>query len=130
MRAMTFYALLAIGVGAALGAWLRWGLGLWLNSLLPELPPGTLAANLIGGYLIGLAVAFFMQHPGLSPEWRLFIITGFLGGLTTFSTFSAETVTLLLRGQYAWGVAIILAHLAGSLLMTVLGIHTFKMLQS
>ncbi|HEY6095876.1 MAG TPA: fluoride efflux transporter CrcB [Gallionellaceae bacterium] len=127
---MTFYALLAIGVGAALGAWLRWGLGLWLNSLLPELPPGTLAANLIGGYLIGLAVAFFMQHPGLSPEWRLFIITGFLGGLTTFSTFSAETVTLLLRGQYAWGVAIILAHLAGSLLMTVLGIHTFKMLQS
>ena len=130
MRAMTFYALLAIGVGAALGAWLRWGLGLWLNSLLPELPPGTLAANLIGGYLIGLAVAFFMQHPGLSPEWRLFIITGFLGGLTTFSTFSAETVTLLLRGQYAWGSAIIITHLGGSLLMTVLGIQTFKWMQS
>jgi CrcB protein len=127
---MTLYALLAIGLGAALGASLRWGLGLWLNPALPELPPGTLVANLIGGYLIGLAVAFFMQHPGLSPEWRLFIITGFLGGLTTFSTFSAETVTLLLRGQYAWGMAIILVHVAGSLLMTVLGIHTFKLLHS
>ncbi|HEU0187329.1 MAG TPA: fluoride efflux transporter CrcB [Gallionellaceae bacterium] len=127
---MTFYALLAIGLGAALGAWLRWGLGLWLNPALPELPPGTLAANLIGGYLIGLAVAFFMQHPGLSPEWRLFIITGFLGGLTTFSTFSAETVTLLLRGQYAWGATIIAAHLAGSLLMTVLGMQTYKLLHS
>ena len=127
---MTLYAFLAIGLGAAIGAWLRWGLGLWLNPVLPELPPGTLAANLIGGYLIGLAVAFFMQHPGLSPEWRLFIITGFLGGLTTFSTFSAETVTLLLRGQYAWGATIIVAHLAGSLLMTVLGIHTYKLLHS
>lgn len=126
---MLIYSFLAIGVGAACGAWLRWGLGLWLNPLLPELPPGTLAANLIGGYLIGLAVAFFMQHPGLSPEWRLFIITGFLGGLTTFSTFSAETVTLLLRGQYAWGLGIIAGHLGGSLLMTVLGIQTFKWLQ-
>ncbi len=127
---MTIYALLAIGIGAAFGAWLRWGLGLWLNPALPELPLGTLAANLGGGYLIGLAVAFFLQHPGLSPEWRLLIITGFLGGLTTFSTFSAETVTLLLRGQYAWSVGIIAAHLGGSLLMTVLGIQTFKWLHS
>ena len=90
--------LIAIGLGAAFGAWLRWGLGLWLNPLFSELPLGTLSANLIGGYLVGLAVAFFMQQPGLSPEWRLFVITGFLGGLTTFSTFSAETVALLLRG--------------------------------
>ncbi len=91
-----------------------------------ELPPGTLAANLIGGYLIGVSIAFFMQHPGISPEWRLFIITGFLGGLTTFSTFSAETVTLLMRGQYAWASGIVAAHLGGSLLMTILGIQTFK----
>lgn len=109
---------------------MRWGLGLWLNPALPELPIGTLAANLIGGYLIGLAVAFFMQHPGLSSEWRLLIITGFLGGLTTFSTFSVETVTMLMRGQYAWGMGIIAAHLGGSLLMTLLGIQTFKWMQS
>jgi CrcB protein len=126
---MLIYSFLAIGIGAALGAWARWGLGLWLNSSLPELPLGTLSANLIGGYLIGLAIAFFLQHPSVSPEWRLFIITGFLGGLTTFSTFSAETVTLLLRGQYAWGAGIIAAHLGGSLLMTVMGIQTVKWLQ-
>ncbi|MBI3480529.1 MAG: fluoride efflux transporter CrcB [Nitrosomonadales bacterium] len=127
---MLIYSFFAIGLGAALGAWLRWGLGLWLNPALPELPFGTLAANLIGGYLIGLAVAFFAQYPAVSAEWRLFIITGFLGGLTTFSTFSAETVTLLLRGQYVWGSAIIAAHLGGSLLMTVLGIQTFKWLHN
>jgi len=127
---MLIYSCLAVGFGAALGAWLRWGLGLWLNPVLPELPLGTLAANLVGGYLVGLAVAFFTQHPGLSPELRLLIITGFLGGLTTFSTFSAETVTLLLRGQYAWGSAIIVTHLGGSLLMTVFGIQTFRWLQT
>src|SRR5512135_2905561 len=126
---MSFYALIAISLGAASGALLRWGFGLWLNPLLPQLPPGTLAANLLGGYLIGLAVAFFELHQGLSPEWRLLIITGFLGGLTTFSTFSAETVTLLMREQYAWGIAIISAHLGGSLLMTVLGMQTFKWMQ-
>jgi fluoride exporter len=125
---MSYSAFLAVGLGAALGAWLRWGLGLLLNPVLPELPPGTLAANLIGGYLIGLSIAFFIQYPALSPEWRLLIITGFLGGLTTFSTFSAETVTLLLRGQYAWATGIIVMHLGGSLLMTVLGIQTFKYL--
>jgi CrcB protein len=127
---MMIYSFLAIGIGAACGAWLRWGLGLWLNPALPEMPLGTLAANMIGGYLIGLSIAFFMQHPGLSPEWRLLVITGFLGGLTTFSTFSAETVTLLLRGQYLWGTSIIVAHLGGSLLMTVLGIQTFKWLNN
>ena len=125
---MLIYSFLAVGAGAAIGAWLRWGFGLWLNPALPELPLGTLSANLLGGYLIGLAVAFFMQHPELSPEWRLFIITGFLGGLTTFSTFSAETMTLLARGQYAWSMAIIATHLGGSLLMTALGIQTFKWL--
>lgn len=126
---MTFYAFIAVGLGAAIGAWLRWGMGLWLNPVLPQLPLGTLAVNLIGGYFIGLAVAFFMQHPGLSPEWRLFIITGVLGGLTTFSTFSAETVASLVRGQYAWSLAIVAAHLSGSLLMTLLGMQTFKWLQ-
>ena len=126
---MTLYAFIAVGLGAAIGSWLRWGLGLWLNQTLSELPLGTLSANLVGGYLIGLSVAFFMQHPGLSPEWRLLIITGFLGGLTTFSTFSAETVTLLARGQYAWSMVIIAAHLGGSLLMTVLGIQTIKWIQ-
>jgi len=125
---MLIYSFLAVGVGAAIGAWIRWGLGLWLNPAMPELPFGTLAANLLGGYLIGLALAYFIQHPGLSPEWRLLVITGFLGGLTTFSTFSAETVTLMMRGQYAWGAAIIVSHLGGSLLMTVLGIQTFKWL--
>ena len=125
---MLTYSFVAVGVGAAIGAWLRWVFGLWLNPVLPELPLGTLSANLLGGYLIGLAVAFFMQHPSLSPEWRLFIITGFLGGLTTFSTFSAETMTLLARGQYAWSMAIIATHLGGSLLMTALGMQTFKWL--
>ena len=126
---MTLYAFIAVGLGSAIGAWLRWGLGLWLNPAVPQLPLGTLAANLIGAYLIGLVVAFFIQHPGLSPEWRLLIITGFLGGLTTFSAFSVETVTLLVRGQYAWGIAIISAHLGGSLVMTILGMQTFKWLQ-
>lgn len=125
---MTPYALLAVAVGAAVGAWLRWGFGAWFNPLLPDLPLGTLFANLLGGYLVGLAVAYFMQHPEVSPEWRLLIITGFLGGLTTFSAFSAETVTLLARGQYAWSAAIVAAHLGGSLLLTVLGMQTFKWL--
>ena len=125
---MTFLAIIAISAGAAMGALLRWGFGLFLNPLLPQLPLGTLAANLVGGYLIGLSIAFFELHQGLAPEWRLLIITGFLGGLTTFSTFSAETVTLLMREQYAWGLAIISAHLGGSLLMTVAGIHTMKWL--
>jgi CrcB protein len=123
---MMLYAFVAVGLGSALGAWLRWGLSVWLNSTLTELPLGTLAANLVGGWLVGVAVAFFMQHSELSPEWRLFVITGFLGGLTTFSTFSAETVKLLMQGQYAWSLAIIAAHLGGSLLMTILGIQTFK----
>ncbi len=123
---MGFYSFLAVGAGAALGAWLRWGLGAWLNPLLPSLPMGTLSANLLGGYLVGLAVAGFAQHPGLGPEARLLIITGFLGGLTTFSTFSAEAVHLLTRGEFGWATAHMGFHLAGSLAMTMLGMWTVK----
>ena len=125
---MGIYAVLAVGTGAALGAWLRWGLGMMLNPVFPTLPLGTLAANLGGGFLIGMAVEYFHHNSLLPPEARLFLITGFLGGLTTFSTFSAETVTLLLREQYGWACAIIFSHLAGSLAMTVLGILTLKWL--
>jgi CrcB protein len=123
---MGLISFLAVGVGAAVGAWLRWGLGLWLNTTFPTLPMGTLASNLIGGYLVGMAVAFFAQHPGLSPDMRLFVITGFLGGLTTFSTFSAEAVTLVSRSEYGWALVHVSAHLAGSLVLTVLGIITVK----
>lgn len=120
-------AFLAIGMGAAFGAWLRWGLGLWLNPVFPTIPYGTLAANLGGGYLIGVAIAFFLQHPGLPPEWRLFIITGFLGGLTTFSTFSAEVFTLISRGQIGWAMLAAGLHLFGSLLMTGLGVWSYQL---
>jgi CrcB protein len=115
-------SVLSIFVGAGLGALSRWGLGERLNPLLPSLPLGTLAANLLGGLLVGLAVAWFGRHPGLPPEARLLIITGFLGGLTTFSTFSAEVVTLLARGEYGWGLAAVFAHLVGSLALTAVGL--------
>lgn len=123
---MNAVGLVAVGAGAAIGAWLRWALSLGLNVVLPNLPLGTLAANLIGGFLIGVAVELFTLHPVLPPEIRLFVITGFLGGLTTFSTFSAEAVALLQRDQYGWAFALISAHLLGSLLMTVLGIATVR----
>jgi CrcB protein len=113
---------LAVFVGAGLGALLRWGLGARLNPVFPTLPLGTLAANLMGGFLVGVAVAWFGRHAGVPPELRLFLITGFLGGLTTFSTFSAEVVSLLARGEYGWGLAAAGAHLAGSLALTALGI--------
>ncbi|MBA3904254.1 MAG: fluoride efflux transporter CrcB [Rhodocyclaceae bacterium] len=119
---------LAVGGGAALGAWLRWGLGVALNPFFPTIPLGTLAANLIGGYLVGFAVALFHHHAGLSPELKLFLITGFLGGLTTFSTFSAEVVALLERAQYGWALTAAGGHLLGSLAMTALGIVTFTVL--
>jgi len=115
---------LAIGIGAALGAWSRWLLGLALNPLLVMLPLGTLAANLIGGYLVGVAVGVFHLNSGLSPALKLFIITGFLGGLTTFSTFSAEVVERLLAHQIGWALGLAGVHLAGSLLMTYLGLLT------
>ncbi|MGB8856357.1 MAG: fluoride efflux transporter CrcB [Burkholderiales bacterium] len=122
---MAYYGVLAVGLGAAIGAWLRWTLAS-LNPLVAGLPIGTLVANLIGGYLVGLAVGYFADHAGLAPEFRLFVITGFLGGLTTFSTFSAETVYLLIRAQYGWALLQVFSHLAGSLLLTVLGMQTYK----
>lgn len=123
-------AFVAVGVGAALGAWLRWGLSAALNAVVPNLPLGTLLSNLIGGYLVGIAVEVLVHHSVLTPEWRLFIITGFLGGLTTFSSFSAEAVQLLQRGQYAWFAALLAAHVAGSIVMTLLGIATVRALSS
>jgi CrcB protein len=115
-------AILSISVGAALGAILRWLLSVSLNLLFPALPPGTLVANLLGAYLIGVALAVFAANPQLAPEWRLLVVTGFLGGLTTFSTFSAEAVALLQLGRWAWSLAHMASHLAGSLLMTALGL--------
>ena len=117
---------LAVGIGAALGAWLRWFFGVTLNAINPNLPYGTLAANLVGGYLVGVAVEYFSQQGGLSVEMRLFVITGFLGGLTTFSSFSAEAVGLLMENRYAWAILLISSHLLGSIIMTVLGIFTVR----
>lgn len=122
-------SILAISAGASLGAVLRWLLGTSLNALFPAIPPGTLLANLIGGYLIGIAVAFFSQQAGLAPEWRLFVITGFLGGLTTFSTFSAEVTTLLQQGRLMWAGGAIAVHVLGSLAATLAGLATFAFLQ-
>ena len=123
-----FAGILAVGAGAALGAWLRWALAAWLNPRVPHFPLGTLAANLVGGYLVGFAVAYFAARHELAPQMRLFVITGFLGGLTTFSTFSSEVIDLLGRGEYATGGSLAFAHLAGSLLLTVAGIATFRAL--
>lgn len=117
---------LAVGVGATLGAWLRWGLGVLLNPVHSQLPLGTIAANLGGGFIIGLSVAFFNAHPGLAPEWRLMLITGFLGALTTFSTFSAEAMLLLQRGEYLWALGHSAAHLVGSILCCTLGFALYR----
>lgn len=113
---------LAIFVGAGLGALLRWALGLALNPVFPTVPLGTLAANVLGGLMIGLAMGFFAQFESLPPTVRLAVTTGFLGGLTTFSTFSAETVTLVLRAEYLWAGVLVFTHLALSLLATLGGI--------
>lgn len=121
---MNFYSFLAVGLGAAVGAWLRWGLGLALNAIFPLLPLGTLVANLIGGFLVGVAVTVFHLHSDLPPQLKLFVITGLLGGLTTFSSFSAEVVALIQRSEYAWACGAVALHLGGSLLLTGLGIYT------
>jgi CrcB protein len=119
---------LAIAIGATLGAWLRYALGVAMNAIVPELPFGTLAANLGGGFIIGLAVAFFASNPALPPAWRLFAITGFLGGLTTFSTFSAESMSLLQNGQYAWAAMHVTVHVIGSIGLCFAGFATYKAL--
>ena len=121
---------LAVGLGAACGAWLRWGLALWLGTLHGMLNLGTVAANLIGGYLVGIALGFFAASPHLSPEWRLFIITGFLGGLTTFSSFSGESVLLMQRGDYGWALAHTALHLLGSIACCIAGFATWRALAS
>ncbi len=118
---MSFSGFIAVGGGAAAGAWLRWWLGMLLNPIFPTLPLGTLAANLLGGWLMGLAMGFLSHYESLPPEMRLLLTTGFLGGLTTFSTFSAETATLILREQYGWTAVTIAAHVIGSVLMTLVG---------
>ena len=118
-------SILAISLGAALGALLRWVLGDKLNALFPTIPPGTLVANLIGAYVVGLAIAFFASYTALAPEWRLLIITGFCGGLTTFSTFSAELIPLLQQGRLSWALSAVALHVVGSVLFTFAGIATF-----
>jgi CrcB protein len=122
-------SIVAVCIGSSVGALLRWWLGMNFNSLLPNIPPGTLAANLLGAYVVGAAVAFFALNPAVSPEWRLLLITGFCGGLTTFSTFSAEMVNLLQQGRGLWACAAAAAHLGGSLLMTFAGIGTVNWLR-
>ncbi len=112
---------LAVGVGAALGAWLRWALGVWLNLADHALPLGTLLVNVVGGLLVGVAVAWFARNPDLAAEWRLFAITGFLGALTTFSTFSIESFGLIARGAFGWALAHSALHLFGSLAAAALG---------
>ena len=121
---------LAMSIGAALGALLRWALGLKLNAVLAVIPFGTVAANLLAAYVIGLATAYFATAGNLSPEWKLLIITGFCGGLSTFSTFSVEIVTMLQRQQFAWAAGSIALHVTGSVLMTFAGLATWHVLRA
>lgn len=121
-------AVIAISVGAGLGALLRWQLGLRLNEIFPALPPGTLVANMVGGYIIGVAIALFANFSDIAPEWRLFVITGFCGGLTTFSTFSAEVINLLQAGRYGWAATSIATHVGASLIATILGLLSWEVL--
>ena len=118
---------LAVGVGAAVGAWMRWWLSVLLNPVIPALPLGTLVANLVGGYLMGIAMAVLQHSQTLSPELRLLVTTGFLGGLTTFSAFSAEATTLLSQNQYGWFAALVAAHVVGSILMTIAGVASVRL---
>lgn len=125
---MSYSGFLAVGIGGVLGCWLRWVLSILLNPLFPTLPLGTLAANLIGGLLMGCVLGIFDHFQTLPPELRLFIATGFLGGLTTFSTFSAESTTLLLRQQYLWFAGHVAVHLIGSIALTITGIALMRAL--
>ncbi len=127
---MTLSGFFAVGLGAACGAWLRWLFGIFLNPLFANILLGTLTANLVGGFLIGVAVEYFVHHDSIPPEWRLFVIVGFLGGLTTFSSFSAEAVELLSDRDFLWSFVLVASHLVGSLAMTYLGILTARTLQA
>ena len=122
-------AVFAISLGASVGALMRWQLGLWLNEHFSTLPPGTLVANILGGYIIGLAIAYFAHASDLSPEWRLLVITGFCGSLTTFSTFSAEVVTLLQAGRIGWAATTIAVHISSSLVATIAGLFTWEIIR-
>ena len=121
-------SVIAIAIGAALGALLRWALSMALNSVWPVIPLGTLAANLVGGLLIGVANEFFRHYAGLAPEWRLFVITGFMAGLTTFSTFSMETATLIQSRELATAAFEIGIHVTGSVCLTLLGVVLVRFL--
>jgi len=123
---MSYAGLMAVGVGAAAGAWLRWWFNIVLNPLFPTLPMGTLAANLVGGLLMGIAMGIISHFETLPAEAQLLMTTGFLGGLTTFSTFSAETTTLILREQYGWMTLLIGAHVIGSVIMTLAGLFAVR----
>jgi CrcB protein len=127
---MMWRGFIAVATGGMLGCLLRWALAMFFNRYFPSIPPGTLAANLIGCYIIGMALAFFTTYPHFAPEWRLFVTTGFCGGLTTFSTFSAEVVLLLQSGRMAWVLGAVAAHLIGSIMMTFAGIATVIWLKS
>ncbi|MGD9943698.1 MAG: fluoride efflux transporter CrcB [Burkholderiaceae bacterium] len=118
---MTAAGFAAVAIGATLGAWLRWGLAVWLNAVHPVMPLGTWIANLLGGLLIGAVLGVIARVPELDPLWRLFLVTGFLGGLTTFSTFSAESLLMLQRGDFGWALVHTGAHLFGALLAAALG---------
>ena len=122
-------SILAIFFGAGLGALLRAGFNFLTVSAASIIPLGTLLSNMVGGYLVGLAVAFFGNNPQISPEWRLMVVTGFLGGLTTFSSFSAEVVAFIQRGEFTWALGTAMLHLVGSLLLTFLGILTYQALK-
>ena len=123
------YSVMSVSIGASFGALLRWFAALALNHHFPAIPFGTLLVNLSGGYLIGLALSFFSHHPSIAPEWKLMIVTGFLGGLTTFSTFSAEVVELLQHNKFLWAALHVVAHVGGSLTATFLGVISFSLLK-
>lgn len=121
-------SMLAVMVGGAVGCALRWLIGVRFNALFPNLPPGTLIVNLAGGLIIGMALALLLKNPQLDPMWKLMIVTGFCGGLTTFSTFSAEIILLLQSGNYLWAMLSVMTHVIGSLLMTFAGFALITML--
>ncbi|MEN9379836.1 MAG: hypothetical protein RJB15_1529 [Pseudomonadota bacterium] len=122
-------SILAIFFGAGFGALLRAGFNVLTVSATSVIPLGTLLSNMVGGYLVGLAVAYFGNNPQLSPEWKLLVVTGFLGGLTTFSSFSAEVVGFIQRGEFTWALGTAILHLVGSLILTFLGILTYQALK-